>query len=196
MPRSGLEARRRLQQAALELFRERGFDRTTTAEIAARAGVNERTYFRHFADKREVLFDGEDDLRASLAQAVAEAPEGLQPFEVLLRAFQRTGRALEANRSFAEPRFAVIAATPALRERELAKHASLTEVVAEALRRRAVPDRLATLAAQTGWATYRQAVQAWTNDPGQGLDAHLAQAFDDLRTLSATGSTTTTRPER
>ncbi|PRY41674.1 TetR/AcrR family transcriptional regulator [Umezawaea tangerina] len=186
MPRSGMEARRRLQQAALELFRERGFDQTTTAEIAARAGVNERTYFRHFADKREVLFDGEDDLRASLTRAVAEAPDGLQPFEVLLHAFQETGRALEANRPFAEPRFEVIAATPALRERELAKHASLTDVVAEALRRRDVPDRLAGLAARTGWATYRQAVQAWTEDPEQGLDAHLSQAFDDLRGLSTT----------
>jgi AcrR family transcriptional regulator len=195
MPRSGLEARRRLQQAALELFRERGFDQTTTAEIAALAGVNERTYFRHFADKREVLFDGEDDLRASLMQAVAEAPDGLQPFEMLLHAFQKAGRALEANRPFAEPRFEVIAATPALRERELAKHASLTAAVAEALRQRDVPNRLAGLAAQTGWATYRQAVQAWTNDPAQGLDAHLSQAFDDLRTLSATAPPTTAGPE-
>jgi AcrR family transcriptional regulator len=195
MPRSGLEARRRLQQAALELFRERGFDQTTTAQIAARAGVNERTYFRHFADKREVLFDGEDDLRASLIQAVAEAPDGLQPFQILLCAFQKVGRALEANRPFAEPRFEVIAATPALRERELAKHASLTDVVAEALRQRAVPDRLAGLAAQTGWATYRQAVQAWTNDPEQGLSAHLSQAFNDLRALAATALPTTANQE-
>jgi AcrR family transcriptional regulator len=195
MPRSGLEARRRLQQAALELYRERGFDHTTTAEIAARAGVNERTYFRHFPDKREVLFDGEADLRTSLMQAVAEAPDGLQPFEILLYAFQKAGRTLEANRPFAEPRFEVIAATPALRERELAKHASLTDAVAEALRQRDVPGRLAALAAQTGWATYRQAVQAWTNDPAQGLDAHLSQAFDDLRTLSATAPPTKTSPE-
>ncbi|RZT07541.1 TetR family transcriptional regulator [Kribbella sp. VKM Ac-2569] len=196
MPRSGLEARRRLQQAALELFRERGFDQTTTAEIAARAGVNERTYFRHFADKREVLFDGEDDLRASLRQAVAEAPAGLLPFDVLLCAFQETGRALEANRPFAEPRFEVIAATPALRERELAKHASLTDVVAEALRQRGIPDRLARLAAQTGWATYRQAVQAWNDDPERGLEAHLSQAFDDLRTLSAPPATRNPCPPR
>jgi AcrR family transcriptional regulator len=179
-----LEARRRLQQAALELYRERGFDQTTTAEIAARAGVNERTYFRHFPDKREVLFDGEAELCTSLTQAVADAPDGLQPFEILLSAFQKAGRALEANRPFAEPRHELIAATPALRERELAKHASLTDAVAEALRQRDIPSRLAELAAQTGWATYRQAVQAWTSDPTQGLDAHLSQAFDDLRALT------------
>jgi AcrR family transcriptional regulator len=168
----------------LELYRERGFDQTTTAEIAARAGVNERTYFRHFPDKREVLFDGEAELRTSLMQAVADAPDGLQPFEILLSAFQKAGRALEANRPFAEPRHELIAATPALRERELAKHALLTDAVAEALRQRDVPSRLAELAAQTGWATYRQAVRAWTADPTQGLDAHLCQAFDDLRTLT------------
>src|SRR3954454_23851391 len=118
VPRSGAEARRRLQQAALELYRERGFDRTTTAEIAARAGVNERTFFRHFADKREGLFDGEAALRAELVQSVAEAPGGLPPLDVLLGAFRKAGRILEDNRPFSEPRLAVIAATPALRERE------------------------------------------------------------------------------
>lgn len=73
MPRSGAEARSRLKQAALELYRENGFDKTTTAEIAARAGVTERTFFRHFPDKREVLFDGEADLREDLTKSVAEA---------------------------------------------------------------------------------------------------------------------------
>jgi AcrR family transcriptional regulator len=190
VPRSGAEARRRLQQAALELYRERGFDQTTTAEIAARAGVNERTFFRHFPDKREVLFDGEAALRDALMQAVAEVPDGLQPFEILLRAFRKAGRALEDNRPFSEPRFEVIAATPALRERELAKHALLTDAVAEALRQRGVPDRLAGLAARTGWAAFHHATQAWTDDPAQSLDTHLSRAFDDLRTLSATAHPT------
>ncbi|MFF4398795.1 TetR family transcriptional regulator [Streptomyces sp. NPDC001480] len=186
MPRSGAEARRRLQQAALELYRERGFDQTTTAEIAARAGVNERTFFRHFPDKREVLFDGEADLRAALIEAVAEAPDDLQPVEILLWAFRKVERILEDNRPFAEPRMEVIAATPALRERDSAKAASLTDAVAEALRQRDVADRLARLAAQTGWAAFHQAAQAWIDDPAQqSLDAHLLQAFDDLRTLYA-----------
>ncbi|WP_284748963.1 TetR/AcrR family transcriptional regulator [Amycolatopsis sp. RTGN1] len=184
MPRSGAEARRRLQQAALELYGERGFDRTTTAEIAARAGLNERTYFRHFPDKREVLFDGEADLRDTMTQEVAEAPDGLTPFEILLRAFRKAALILEANRPFSEPRLAIIAATPALRERELAKHASLGDALAEALRRRGVPGGPAALAAQTGWATFHHAAQAWIDDPSQSLDVHLSQAFDDLRALS------------
>jgi AcrR family transcriptional regulator len=188
VPRSGAEARRRLQEAALELYRERGFDQTTAAEIAARAGVNERTFFRHFPDKREVLFAGEADLRTTLMQAVAEAPDGLEPFEVLLCAFRKSAQNLENNRPFSEPRWQVIAATPALRERELAKHAWLTDAVAEALRQRGVGDGLADLAARTGWAAYQHAVQTWIDDAAQSLDTHLTQAFDDLRTLAATDS--------
>jgi AcrR family transcriptional regulator len=169
----------------LELYRERGFDQTTAAEIAARAGVNERTFFRHFPDKREVLFDGEADLRAALVRAVAEAPEGLEPFQVLLHAFRESARNLEDNRPFAEPRWKVVAATPALRERESAKHAWLTEAVAEALRRRGTGDGVADLAARTGWAAYQHAVRAWIDDPAKSLAAHLQRAFDDLRALSA-----------
>jgi AcrR family transcriptional regulator len=168
----------------LELYQERGFDQTTAAEIAARAGVNERTFFRHFPDKREVLFDGEADLRAALMQAVAEAPEGLDPFGVLLSAFGKSARNLEDNRPFSDPRWKVIAVTPALRERELAKHAWLTDAVAEALRQRGAGDGLADLAARTGWAAYQHAVQAWIDDPAQSLAVHLRRAFDDLRALS------------
>jgi AcrR family transcriptional regulator len=186
VPRSGEEARRRLRQAALELYRERGFDQTTAAEIAARAGVNERTFFRHFPDKREVLFDGEADLRAALTRAVAEAPEGLEPFAALLCAFRESARNLEHNRPFSAPRWEIIAATPALRERELAKHASLTDAVAEALRQRGAGAGVAGLAARTGWAAYQHAVQAWIDDPARSLGEHLGQAFDDLRALSAT----------
>ncbi|WP_040790830.1 TetR/AcrR family transcriptional regulator [Nocardia paucivorans] len=184
MPRSGADARRRLQQAALELFQEQGFDQTTTAEIAARAGVNARTYFRHFADKREVLFDGEADLRIALMQAITRAPEGLEPFEVLLRAFRASAQMLADNRPFSEPRWKVIAATPALHERELAKYARLTDAVAEALRHRGIGNARADLAARTGWAAYQHAVHTWMADPSQSLDTYLCRAFDELRTLS------------
>ena len=187
MPRSGADARRRLQQAALELYQERGYEQTTTAEIAARAGVNERTFFRHFPDKREVLFAGEADLRAALTQEVAEAPDGLQPFEILLRAFRRAGRILEENRPFSEPRLGIIAATPTLRERELAKNAMLTQAVAQALRERGVPDQVADLAAQTGWATFHHALENWIDDPSHSVDEHLTRAFEGLRVLSTTG---------
>ncbi|GLW71558.1 TetR family transcriptional regulator [Kitasatospora phosalacinea] len=167
----------------MELYQEHGFDRTTTAEIAARAGVNERTFFRHFPDKREVLFDGEADLRAVLVRAVTEAPDGLPPLDVLLRAFRTAEPVLERNRPFAEPRLRVIAATPALRERDLAKAAALGDALAEALRQRGVADRSAALAAVAGWAAFHQAVRSWIDTPASRLNVHLRRAFDDLRAL-------------
>ncbi|MEV4799366.1 helix-turn-helix domain-containing protein [Nonomuraea sp. NPDC049421] len=183
MPRSGAEARRRLREAALELYLERGYDGTTTAEIAARAGVNERTFFRHFPDKREVLFDGEADLRTAVVEAVGAAPDGLGPLDVLKHAFRDVRHIPESTRPFAEPRLQIIAETPALRERDLAKGASMAEAMAEALRKRGVPERPAVLAARAGWAAFHEALQAWIDDPSQSLDAHLVQTFDDLRTL-------------
>jgi AcrR family transcriptional regulator len=194
VPRSGADARRRLQQAALDLYRERGFDRTTAAEIAERAGVNARTFFRHFPDKREVLFDGEADLRAALVRFVADAPDGLTPVEVLLHAFRKAAAILEDNRPFSEPRLAVIAATPTLRERDLAKGAAMAATIADALRRRGVEDRLADLAAHIGWATFHHAAQNWVGAPESGLDAHLTHAFGDLGALFTPTTPTTPAP--
>ena len=186
MPRSGEDARRRLQQASLELFRERGYDATTTAEIAARAGVTERTFFRHFPDKREALFDGEEAFSNALSDAVAAAPGELGPMDALLCAFRSVEPMLERNRPFTEPRQDIVARTPALQERVLTKTANLTGALAAALGRRGVEDGLATLAAQVGMAALGYAAQAWFDDPKPGLDTHLRRAFDTLHHLSPT----------
>jgi len=186
VPRSGEDVRRRLRKAALELYGERGYDRTTTAEIAARAGVTERTFFRHFADKREVLFDGEAALHATLSKAIAEAPTGTGPMEALLAAFRSIEALIETNRPLTEPARAVIARTPALQERQLAKAASTTAALAAALRARGVEAGLATLAAGTGMAAFSHAAQAWFEDPSVGLGVHLERAVAALRGLSGT----------
>ena len=184
MPRSGEDARRRLQQATLELFRERGYDVTTTAEIAARAGVTERTFFRHFPDKREALFDGEEAFRDALTDAVARAPEGLAPMDALLCAFRSVEPMLRRNRPFTELRQEIISRTPALQERVLTKTANLIGALSAALGRRGFDDDLATLAAQVGMAALGYAAKAWFDDPRPGLDAHLRRAFDTLHHLS------------
>src|SRR5438270_5039268 len=120
MPRDKKDARKRLVMAAIELFAEKGFDHATAAQIAARAGVTARTFFRHFPDKREVLFEGQAILGAALSQAIAQAPPGLPPIETLRRAFASITEMLEHNRQFSEPRQRIISATPALQEREVA----------------------------------------------------------------------------
>jgi AcrR family transcriptional regulator len=184
MPRSGEDARRRLQHAALELYLERGYDATTTAQIAERAGVTERTFFRHFADKREVLFDGEAALRAALVTAITQAPEDLAPLAVLLAAFSAVIPILEDNRAVAEARSPVIASTPALRERALAKAEALNHAVAAALHERGLPESQALLAAQIGMAAFNHAAREWRTRPSRDLRTLLAQSFDDVHTVA------------
>ena len=177
------DMRTRLRGAALEMFRERGYDRTTSAQIAARAGVTERTFFRYFPDKREALFDGEERVRAALVASIAEAPPELGPLDVLFRAFRSFGPALEGNLSYSRPRQEVISATPALRERELAKIAALADALADALRGRGVANLRATLAAQAGMAAFAHATHAWLDDPDAGLGGRFDLAFAELKAL-------------
>ncbi len=179
------DVRGRLQQAGLELFRERGYDQTTAAAIAARAGVTERTFFRHFPDKREVLFEGEAVLRTLLTASIRQAPGGLGPLDTLFRAFRSVQPALEANRPFAEPRHEVISNTPALQERELAKTTALADSLAAELKARGVADVRAALAARVGMAAFVYGVIAWLNDPSQNLGARLDVAFSELKALLA-----------
>ena len=183
MARGEGDVRARLRGAALELFRERGYDRTTAAEIAARAGVTERTFFRYFPDKREVLFDGEATLRVALTASIADAPPGSGPLDTLFRAFRAVQPALEANRPYAKPRYEVIAGTPALRERELAKTDALADALAAALRARGVADHPAELAARAGMAAFVHATVAWLEDPSVGLGEHLDLADRELQAL-------------
>ncbi len=179
------DVRARLQGTALALFRERGYDRTTAAEIAARAGVTERTFFRHFPDKREVLFDGEAVLRAALTASIADAPPELGPLDTLFRAFRSFRGALEDNRPYSKPRHEVISATPALRERELAKIAALTEALTAALGARGVAEIRAALAAQAGMAAFAHAILLWLDDPEGGLGARFDLVFGEMRSLLA-----------
>jgi AcrR family transcriptional regulator len=177
------DVRLRLQRSALELFSERGFDRTTAAEIAALANVTERTYFRHFPDKREVLFDGEAAMQRSLADAVANSPAGLAPLPMLLEAFLSVVPMLESDRELKGRRHRVISATPELQERELTKLAHLTDAIAVALEHREVPSHIAPLAATCGIAALTRVRLEWLAGDTRDYPALLADAFADLASL-------------
>jgi AcrR family transcriptional regulator len=179
-------ARERLEQAAMELYRQRGFDETTVAEIAARAGLTERTFFRYFADKREVLFSGSGALQAFLAQGVASAPDGAAPIDAVVAALEATSAAFEERRDFARQRQALIAAHPELQERELIKLASLAATIAEALRRRGVTDPAASLASEAGIAVFRLAFESWVHDrKRRALSLHVRQSLRSLKAVTA-----------
>lgn len=178
-------ARGRLEDAALDLFVERGFDRTTIAEIAQRAGLTERTFFRHFADKREVLFGGSALLRDLLTGAVAECPAGTTPLEAVATALERAGALLQERRSYSCRRQAAIEANEELRERELVKLAGLADALATALRARGVGPAEASVAAETGIAMFRTAYVAWiAADDTADLPACIRDSFATLRVLA------------
>lgn len=182
------DARGRLEQAALELYHRQGFDATTVAEIAARAGLTERTFYRHFADKREVLFPGDSPLAGTLAEAAAGAPEPLPPFDVVAHALAEAAPIFEQRGDLARQRQAVIAAHPGLQERELAKLAALAATLARALRDRGLRAATAGLAAEIGIAAFKAAYERWVDDPGRrALAQHIRETLDDVRHLAASG---------
>jgi AcrR family transcriptional regulator len=180
------DARGRLEQAALQLYRERGFDQTTVAEIAERAGLTERTFFRHFADKREVLFWGQDRLRELYVRTIAAAPNAAAPIDAVAAALEAAVPVFHERRELARQRQAVIAANPGLQERELLKRTSLASAMAEALRGRGVTDPAASLAAEVGVVAFGTAFARWVSDPGeQDLSRLIREALDQLKVITA-----------
>ncbi len=181
------DSRGRLQEAALALFSERGFDQTTAAEIAARAGVTERTFFRHFADKREVLFGGSEALKDRIVSGVAGAPAGHTPIEAVACGLDAAAELLsEGRRDLAATRHAVIAANAELRERELAKLADYAAAVAATLRQRGAGDLQATLAGDAGMSVLRAAVARWTSSgEDRSLPVIMRSAVAELRAVTS-----------
>jgi AcrR family transcriptional regulator len=179
-------ARGRLEQAALELYVERGYEQTTVAEIAERAGLTERTFFRHFADKREVLFAGAGALQELLVTAVAGAPDAVAPLEAVAAALEAAGALLQERREYSRRRQSVIDANPALQERELIKLAALASALADALRRRGVTGPAASLTAEAGIAVFKIAFERWISETGQSdLPRLIRESLDELRTVTA-----------
>jgi len=158
------DARGRLQQAAIELYTERGFEQTTVAEIAERAGLTERTFFRHFADKREVLFDRSNALLELFVESTANAPADASPIEAVTAALLSAADMFESRRPWSTERQKVIVANPSLQERELIKMAGLGIAVAATLRSRGVAEPHASLAAEAGIAVFRVTFERWVAD--------------------------------
>jgi len=176
----------RLREAAMALYVERGFDQTTVAEIAERAGLTARTFFRYFADKREVLFAGSASLQGSLVAALEAAPGSASPMRAIAAALDAAATLLGEDRAYARQRQSVITANAELRERELIKLASLSAALADGLRRRGVAEANASLAAEAGVAVFRVAFERWLTDPDEpDLSEVMRDSLDQLTALTA-----------
>jgi AcrR family transcriptional regulator len=184
MPRWKPDAVERLQNAALELFDEQGFERTTVAEIVQRAGLTQRTFFNHFPDKREVLFGLSSELQREVIREVAAGGDTLPPLDAVVRALEVVAdKMFENRRAVVTRRYAVVAANPELQERELGKNAALTEAIAAVLRARCGDPETAFLAAGAAMLVQQAAFRQWTR-PGETrtLRDLLPDALHSLRT--------------
>jgi AcrR family transcriptional regulator len=179
-------ARGRLEQAALELYGERGYEQTTVAEIAARAGLTERTFFRYFTDKREVLFAGAGELKRLLLETLAGTPESTAPIDAVGVAVEAAAAAIQENRAHARQRQAVVAANVELQERELSKLSALAVALAEELRGRGVGEPAASLAAEAGIAVFRVAFERWIGEPEErDFPALVRESLRGLKAVTA-----------
>ncbi len=181
-------ARERLVTAAVDLFVEQGYDATTVAQIAERAGVTKSTFFRHFPDKRELLVAGQETLSRLLAEGIAEAPVDAGPLQAVAAGLQRASDSMgPANRELGPRLKAAVAASTELQERDALKSVGMAAAMAEALAVRGVPDPTAQLAAELGVLAFKRGYAAWSGggDADDDLAPHVLDALRELHAASA-----------
>lgn len=181
------DAEGRFRAAAIELFGEIGYEQTTVAAIAQRAGLTARTFFRYFADKREVLFNGSERLQQTMVHALAQAPGEASAVDAIAAALTKAGDFFsDERRPFARLRNSVVAANTDLHERELIKLAALSAALAQALRARGVGEPDASLVAEAGIAVFRVAFAQWVSESERrGYGEIVNESLARLRTLTA-----------
>jgi AcrR family transcriptional regulator len=182
-------ARERLVLAAVDLFTEQGYDATTVAQIAERAGVTKSTFFRHFPDKRELLVAGQEVLSRLLAEGIAEAPPAATPLDAVAAGLERAASAMgPMNRELGPRLKAAIAASAELQERDALKSVGLAAAMTGALQDRGVPAPVAQLAGEMGVLAFKRGFSEWVeadHDPEGGLAPYTAAALADLRAATA-----------
>jgi AcrR family transcriptional regulator len=169
----------------MQLFVERGFEQTTALDIAERAGLTERTFFRTFADKREVLFGNTNELLDLILATIAAQPADASPMDIVGTAMIGTGEFFQGNRDYVRQRQAVLASTASLQERELLKLATMATAVADALRARGIAEPSATVAAETGVLVFKIGFQRWVDDDSvEELSQCISETLEQLRAVA------------
>jgi AcrR family transcriptional regulator len=183
MPRWEPDARPRLIAAALHLFSEQGYDNTTVAQIADRAGVTKSTFFRHFPDKRELLAAGQETLSRLLVEGIIDSPSESGPLAAIGAGLEHAAQAMTPfNRELAPQLKAIIASSAELQERDALKQVGFAVAMAGALRERGVPDAVAAAAAELGVLAFREAYAAWAAEGNdQELGTLARRSLDKLR---------------
>jgi AcrR family transcriptional regulator len=184
MPRWEPDTRERLVVAALQLFSEQGYDHTTVAQIAERAGSTKSTFHRHFPDKREVLAAGQETLSRLLSEGIAAAPASAAPLEAVGEGLRRAAGAFRPETSALVA--AVVATSAELQARAALKQVGMTAAMAEALERRGVAEPAARLAAEIGGLALKEGFAVWVEGKTtQDLGKLMCAELDRLRTTAA-----------
>ncbi len=180
------DAAGRLMKAAITLFAEQGYEATTIAEIAERAGLTRRTFFRYFSDKREVLFSGSAELQRVWLEALAAAPAGAGPLATVTSGLGPVADIFAERHDFARIRAGIIEANPELRERELIKLQNLAASIKAALVERGFPANVAVLAAQAGVTVFHVAFAAWVGqDDPTAFRRLMDESLEEMRSVAA-----------
>ncbi|TXR55780.1 TetR family transcriptional regulator [Quadrisphaera setariae] len=176
--------RERLRAAALDLFEEQGFAATTVPQIADRAGLTRRTFFRHFSDKREVFF-GDDEIPATASRILADAPADTAPVALVLAGLRGLARhRFEPQREAVRKARRIIDAEPVLRERDLRKQAELREAIREGFERRGQEPLVARVVAGLAVELFQTALERWVADEsGALLTDHLDATWETMRSV-------------
>jgi AcrR family transcriptional regulator len=173
-------------EAAITLFDQQGYDETTVAEIAEHAGLTKRTFFRHFADKREVLFDGGGELERLWIDGLAAAPPDASALTAVVAGLEPVIAIFAERHQFARIRARIIATNPELQERELIKLQALAGAITAALQERGVAHHTAVLAAQMGVTVFHIAFARWVDqDDPAAFPRLMEESLDELRSLTA-----------
>jgi AcrR family transcriptional regulator len=180
------DAQGRLMKAAIGLFEEQGYEATTVAEIAERAGLTKRTFFRYFSDKREVLFSGSQELQDLWLAGLAAAPAQASPLALVTAGLGPVADMFAERHPFARVRAQIVEANPELQERELIKLQSLAAAIKAALVQRGVSANAAILAAQAGVTVFHVAFAHWVaqEDP-TAFRRLIDESLEELRSVTA-----------
>jgi AcrR family transcriptional regulator len=185
MVRWNPDAEGRLIKAAITLFDEQGYGETTVAEIAEAAGLTKRTFFRYFADKREVLFNGSHELQDRWVSGIKAAPPDIGAMTAVSAGLDGVAELFADRHAFARTRSRIIAANPELQERELIKLQSLSAAIEAALIDRSAAVNTALLASQAGVTVFHVAFAKWIEqDDPAAFRRLMDETLAELRSVT------------
>ena len=173
-----MKSKEKLQVAAAKLFMKKGYENTTVQEIASLAGVTERTFFRQFKDKSDVLFDTSNTMGQRVAAFITDNFDVEQkPLKLAVDGFASISDYFDGSRERVLARNQIIQSNPDLQERELLKRQVLIESVTNALLVK-FDSELSELAARFAVEIFHMAFRKWIESAEKGFAEQVLAVYE------------------